>query len=253
MLLKDIIDIIESVAPLSSQADWDNSGLQIGHNDADVASVLLCTDVTEAVMDEAIRKNCQLILSHHPLLFHPLSTIQGRTFQERVTLKAIRHDISIYSSHTPMDRYQHGTSGYMAKRLGITDYHTLSDDGYGVIGNLPHPLTVEEMLAATKHAFRTTAIRYTLPDKKTISRVACGSGACADFMEDAIGQGADAFISADYKHHQFLQAEGRIMLLDIGHFESEQWIKQIYSDLLKDSPVRLLCADADKSPVMAYC
>lgn len=152
-----------------------------------------------------------------------------------------------------MDRYLHGTSGYMAQRLGITDYQTLSDDGYGVIGNLPHPLTVEEMLAATKRAFRTTAIRYTLPDKKTISRVACGSGACADFIEDAIGLGADAFISADYKHHQFLQAEGRIMLLDIGHFESEQWIKQIYSDLLKDSPVRLLCADADKSPVMAYC
>lgn len=252
MLLKDIIDIIESAAPLSTQAEWDNSGLQIGHNDADIASVLCCTDVTEAVVAEAIRERCQLILSHHPLLFHPLRTIQGLTFQERVAEQAIRHGICIYSSHTPMDVYLHGVSGRMAEQLGVTDYQPLTEEGYGVIGNLPKPLTAEELLSEVKAKFHTSAIRYTQSVRMTVSRVAFGGGACAEFLETAIAGGADAFISSDFKHHEFLQADGRIMVLDIGHFESEQFIKDIYRELLKDAPVQLHYATTDKSPVSAY-
>ena len=252
MLLKDIIDIIESVAPLSTQAEWDNSGLQIGHNDADIASVLCCTDVTEVVLEEAIREHCQLILTHHPLLFDPLSTIQGLTFQQRVAEKAIRHDICVYSSHTPMDRWLRGISGHMAEQLGITDYQFLTPEGYGVIGDLSKPLQADELLALVKQQFHTTAIRYTRPVRPTVSRVAFGGGACAEFLENAIEGGADAFISSDFKHHQFLQGDGRIMLLDIGHFESEQFIKDIYRNLLKDAPIKLLYATTDKSPVMAF-
>ena len=252
MLLKDIIDIIESVAPLSTQAEWDNSGLQVGHNDADIASVLCCTDVTEAVVDEAIQKNCGLILSHHPLLFHPLKTIQGLTFQQRVVGKAIRHNICIYSSHTPMDVYLYGISGHMAIQLGVADYQPLTPEGYGVIGNLPEPLKPEELLRQVKQAFHTTAIRYTQPVKTTVSRVAFGGGACAEFLDLAIEQGAEAFISSDFRHHEFLQADGNIMILDIGHFESEQFIKDIYRDLLKTAPIQLTYASTDKSPVAAY-
>ena len=252
MLLKDIIDIIESAAPLSTQAEWDNSGLQIGHNDADIACVLCCTDVTEAVVDEAIEKHCQLILSHHPLLFHPLSTIQGLTFQERVTEKAIRHDICVYSSHTPMDRWVRGISGRMAEQLGIVEYQPLTPEGYGVIGDLQKPMEAEELLALVKEKFHTTAIRYTRPVSRTVSRVALGGGACGEFAENAIEAGADAFISADFKHHEFLQADGRIMILDIGHFESEQFIKDIYRELLKGAPITLHYAEADKSPVLAF-
>lgn len=252
MLLKNIIDIIESVAPLSSQAEWDNSGLQVGRGDAEIACALLCTDVTEAVMDEAIRKGCQLVLTHHPLLFNPLSTIQGLTFQERVVEKAIRHGICIYSSHTPMDRWLHGISGRMAEKLGISEYDFLTEDQYGVVGNLPEPLSPETLLEEVKQQFHTSAIRYTKPAKSVITRVAFGGGACSEFIEEAITKGADAFITADWKHHQFLQADGRIMVLDIGHFESEQFVKELYRELLKDAPVRLLDAEADKSPVAAY-
>ena len=252
MLLKDIIDIIESVAPLSTQAEWDNSGLQVGHNDADIASVLCCTDVTEAVVDEAIKEHCELILSHHPLLFHGLKTIQGLTFQERVVMKAIRHGICIYSSHTPMDVYLHGVSGHMAMQLGVADYQPLTPEGYGVIGNLPKPFAADELLAQVKQQFHTSAIRYTRPVKSTVSRVAFGGGACAEFLETAIQQQADAFISSDFRHHEFLQADGRIMILDIGHFESEQFIKDIYRDLLQSAPLRLLFAQTDRSPVAAY-
>ena len=252
MLLKNIIDIIESVAPLSSQAEWDNSGLQVGRGDAEIACALLCTDVTEAVMDEAIRKGCQLVLTHHPLLFNPLSTIQGLTFQERVVEKAIRHGICIYSSHTPMDRWLHGISGRMAEKLGISEYTFLTEDQYGVVGNLPQPLSPETLLEEVKQQFHTSAIRYTKPTKNMITRVAFGGGACSEFIEEAIVKGADAFITADFKHHQFLQADGRIMVLDIGHFESEQFIKELYRELLKDAPVQLMDAEADKSPVAAY-
>ena len=252
MILKDIIDIIESAAPLSTQAEWDNSGLQIGHRDAEIASVLLCTDVTEAVVDEAISRGCQLILSHHPLLFQPLHMIQGLTFQERVTERAIRHDICIYSSHTPMDVYRCGISAKMAEQLAVTDCQPLTPDGFGVIGNLPKPMRPEELLQEVKERFHTSAIRYTQPVGQTISRVAFGGGACAEFLETAIEQGAEAFISSDFRHHEFLQADGRIMILDIGHFESEQFIKDIYRELLTPAPLQLYNAEADRSPVKAY-
>ena len=252
MLLKNITDIIESVAPLSSQAEWDNSGLQVGRGDAEIACALLCTDVTEAVIDEAIAKGCQLVLTHHPLLFDPLSTIQGRTFQERVVEKAIRAGISIYSSHTPMDRWLQGISGRMAEKLGISEYAFLTDEQYGVVGNLPEPLSPEALLEKVKKQFHASAIRYTKPTKDVIRRVAFGGGACSEFIEEAIAHGADAFITADFKHHQFLQADGRIMVLDIGHFESEQFVKELYRELLQGTPVQLIDAEADKSPVLAY-
>ncbi len=168
-------------------------------------------------------------------------------------MKAIRHNICIYSSHTPMDRYLHGISGRMAEQLGITDYQFLTDDRYGVVGYLPQPLTPEQLLQQVKQAFGTTAIRYTRPVGSIISKVAFGGGACAEFIDEAIAQRADAFITADFKHHQFLQADGNIMVLDIGHFESEHAITAIYQELLSDAPVRVLCAQTDKSPVMAYC
>lgn len=256
MLLKDIIDIIESVAPLSQQEAWDNSGLQIGHNDADITSVLCCTDVTEAVMDEAIAKGCQLVLTHHPLLFHGLKTIQGRTFQERVAEKAIRHGVAVYSAHTSMDVWLHGVSGRMAEKIGIRDYRILSPTGehigLGVIGNLPEPLSVEALLQRVKDAFHVGAIRYTRPTKQMVSRIALGGGACGEFMEEAAQQGADVFISAEFKHHELLQAEGRIMLMDIGHFESEQFTKELFAELLANQPLQVHFADADQSPTLVY-
>ena len=256
MILKDIIDIIESVAPLSGQESWDNSGLQIGHKEADIASVLCCTDVTEAIIDEAIAKGCNLVLSHHPLLFHGLKTIQGLTFQERVVEKALRAAICVYSSHTAMDVYLHGVSGRMAEKIGITDYRILvptgEDIGLGVIGDLQTPVSIDRFLALVKEAFHVPAIRYTRPAGDTIRRVALGGGACGEYFEEALAQGADAFVSAEFKHHELLAADGRIMLLDIGHFESEQYTKELFRELLADAPVNVLFAEADKSPINVY-
>lgn len=251
MSVQEIIDIIENVAPLCQQESWDNSGLQIGQRDGIVSSALLCTDVTDAVVDEAIAKGCELIISHHPLLFRGLKHIEGVTCAERCAIKAIKNNIAIYSSHTSMDSYLHGVSGHMAERLGISDYKILvgEDSGLGVIGNLPEPMPLQAFLEQTKKAFSAPVLKYTEGFKRTISKVAICGGAGAEFTEEAIRQGADAYLSADFKYHEFQQADGRITLVDIGHFESEQYTKEVFQHLLKDSGIKIIMAETDKSPI----
>ena len=141
MLLRAIIDSIESVAPRSAQEQWDNSGMQIGDTGREINSVLLTTDVTTEVVNEAIERGCQLIISHHPLLFHGLKQICGETAQQRIVETAIRHQIAIYSAHTSLDSVMGGINTRLADKLGIKNYHILvpsSDEktGLGVIGPL---------------------------------------------------------------------------------------------------------------------
>lgn len=256
MLLKQIIDMIESVAPLSGQMEWDNSGLQIGHMDADITSVLCCTDVTEAVMDEAIQMGCGLVLSHHPLLFHGLKTIAGATYQERVVEKAILHGVAVYSAHTSLDVVLRGVSARMADKLGVENYRILSptgspEVGLGVVGMLPKPLPVADFLQRVKDTFHVGAIRYTAPARTTIRTVALAGGACGDLWEEALRSGADAYISAEFHHHELLAAAaGQMMVLDIGHFESEQFTKEIFRDILAPVGLTVSMAQADVSPIL---
>ncbi len=259
MILRELINIIESVAPLSIQEEWDNSGLQIGNWEIEVSSVLLCTDISEPIVEEAIEKGCQLIISHHPLLFRGLKTIQGKTATERCVVKAIENHIAIYSSHTAMDCYLHGVSGRMAEKLGITNYAILSpasaEAGLGVIGNLPHPLSLEQLLENVKTTFHTPVVRYTnAHSSQLITRIALCGGAGSEFVGEAIVQGADVFISADFKYHEFQQAEGRIVVMDIGHFESEQFTKEIFQELIQQSApeITTILAENDKSPIRIY-
>ena len=171
MLLQHIIDIIESVAPLRWQEEWDNSGLQVGNRNADVNKVLLATDVTESVVSEAIALKCDLIISHHPLIFHPLKQLCGQTPQARCAETAIKNNIAIYSSHTAMDSWLNGVSGRMAEKIGINDYHILQPTGQdelihglGVIGQLPRPITLTELLQLVKTAFEAPVLRQDVLD-----------------------------------------------------------------------------------------
>ena len=268
MLLNEIIDIIESAAPLPLQESWDNSGLQIGHKDADVTTVLLCTDVTECVMQEAVAVGAQLIISHHPLLFHGLKTISGGTPQQRIAECAIRHGIAVYSSHTAMDVQPGGVSGYMAQLLGIDSYTILSpagaETGLGVIGDMEEPLSLQAFLERLSSVFRQQCIRYSRggAEHRPVRRVALVGGAGAEFIPDAIEQGADAFVSADIKHHDFTDYLGTIPVIDIGHFESEQHTKDIFRRLLTGqqghptgqphAPLTILNAESDQSPTLWF-
>ena len=125
MKVKEITDAIEAVAPLYLQESWDNSGMQVGDLDSEVTGVLLCTDVREEIVDEAIERGANMIISHHPLLFRGLKKIVGRSYQERIVAKAIKNDITIYCAHTNMDCAVGGVNFKMAEKLGMTGVRVL--------------------------------------------------------------------------------------------------------------------------------
>ena len=149
MKIREITDAIERYAPLRLQEDWDNAGIQVGNADDDITGVLLCTDPTETVIAEAIDRGFNLVISHHPLIFHGLKKIMGRTPVERAVAMAIKHDITVYSAHTNMDSAWQGVSFRMAEKIGMTDVefldgspvdpygaHDSATAGCGVIGNI---------------------------------------------------------------------------------------------------------------------
>ena len=259
MILQDIINIIESVAPLSYQEAWDNSGLQVGDRNAEVNRALLTVDVTESVVDEAISLGCDLIVSHHPLLFRGLKQLTGSTPQERCVEKAIRHGIAIYSAHTSMDSYLHGVSGRMAEKLGIANYRVLipsaqdAEVGLGVIGDLAEAMDNEAFVAQVAQVFSMpgAALRWVEGGKMQVKKVALCGGAGAEFLEEAIAQGADAFVSADFKYHELQSADQRITVVDMDHWVSEHFTREIFDELLAKH-VSTCVASADKSPVKYY-
>ena len=259
MILKDIVHSIESVVPLSFQEEWDNSGLQVGNRNAEIKAALLTVDVTESVVDEAISLGCNLIVSHHPLLFRGLKHLTGSTPQERCVEKAIRHNIAIYSAHTSMDSYLHGVSGRMAEKLGITDYHILIPSttqpqaGLGVIGKLPQPMNNETFVNHVANVFATknAALRWVEGANNEVQTVAICGGAGAEFVEAAIAQGADAFVSADFKYHELQGAYQRITVVDMDHWVSEHFTREIFEELLSPH-IKTHMAHTDHSPVK-YC
>ena len=257
MILQDIINIIESVAPLSYQESWDNSGLQVVDRNAELNAALLTVDVTESVVNEAIALGCDLIVSHHPLLFRGLKQITGYTPQERCVLKAIQHNIAIYSAHTSMDSWLHGVSGKMAEKLGVKEYRILSESqdnvGLGVIGMLPEPMRVQEFVAHVAKVFdiEGAGLRYVEGKEERVQKIAICGGAGADLVNEAIAQSADVYVSADFKYHEMQAAAGQIAVVDMDHWVSEHFTREIFEQLL--SPyIHTHVAKADKSPVQYW-
>ncbi|MES2701342.1 MAG: Nif3-like dinuclear metal center hexameric protein [Bacteroidota bacterium] len=344
MLVKDIIRAIEDYAPTVYQESYDNSGLQVGDTDAEVTGVLISLDVTEAIVEEALKRGCSMIVAHHPLIFSGLKRISGRTYVERVVMKAIKNDISIYAAHTNLDNVYNGVNAKIAEKLGLINTRVLTTKrgmlsklytyapqavadkvrdamfaagagtigrykqcsfntsgtgtykpdkdanpaigtaggerewvdevkievivekhqesavmqalfaahpyeevayeliplpnanqelGAGMIGNLPLPMPEGDFLAMLKSVMRAGCIRYTEVGGKSITKVAVCGGSGSFLLPDAIRAGADVFITADFKYHQFFDAEGKIIIADIGHYESEQYTCEIFEDILR--------------------
>ncbi len=258
MLLKSIIDIIESVAPQSAQEEWDNSGMQIGDPERDIQSVLLTTDVTEDVVNEAIECGCQLIISHHPLLFHGLKQLCGQTPQARMATAAIKHNIAIYSAHTSLDSVAGGINTRLADLIGIANYHFLVPSrepypgvarGLGVIGKMVQPMEYSTFLTHVRDTLSATYVRYTRPARERIETVALCGGSGVEFIDEAIRQGADAYITADCKYHEMQDADGQIGLIDIDHWISERHARDIFRDILVPSGIRYYISQKDKTPI----
>ena len=342
MTVKSICELIEEVAPLALQESYDNAGLLVGNSQMEVTSVLVCIDITEEVIEEAIQKNCNLIISHHPLIFSSLKRLTGQNEVQRCVAKAIKNDIAIYAAHTNLDNVLEGVNGKIAEKIGLVNPRILQPKqnallklityvprlhsysvrqalfnvGAGEIGNydscsfnmegvgtfqandsakpfvgnanelhsepetrieviLPeylkfkvlevllktHPyeepaydfialqnswnqvgagligeLEVEEdelfFLNRIKTIFNQPGIRYTNLLNKKIKRVAVCGGSGSSFLSDAISAKADVYISGDFKYHEFFDAQNRILIADIGHFESEQFTKDIFFEII---------------------
>ena len=235
--------------------------MQVGDTGRDIHSVLLTTDVTPDVVEEAVMLGCELIVSHHPLLFHGLKQVCGQTPQARVVETAIRHNIAIYSAHTSLDSVIGGINTRLADKLGITDYRILmpsagsgqhSEQGLGVIGRLPQPMDYDGFIAHIRDSLDCTYVRYTRPKNTQIQTVALCGGSGAEFIGEAIAQGADAYITADCKYHEFQDADGAIGLIDIDHWYSERHARDIFRDIIE--PLGLTChiSKADKTPISIH-
>lgn len=241
MRISDVIAAIEAYAPPSLQEGYDNTGYQVGDPGAEASGALLCIDVTEGIIDEAKAKGANLIVSHHPLLFHGVKCVTGRNRPERVLAKAIRAGVTVYSSHTAMDATYGGVSWRMAAKLGLVDAEVLVPShpgaitGLGAVGNLRQALTAEQLASFVKQAFGCKCLRMSRPNSGlAIKRVALCGGAAAEFLPNAIESGAQAYITADCKLNHFIDHAPDILLIDAGHFETEVCTKEIFFDILTE-------------------
>ncbi len=228
--------------------------MQVGDTGRDIRSVLLTTDVTPDVVNEAIMLGCDLIVSHHPLLFHGLKQVCGQTPQARIVETAIKHDIAIYSAHTSLDSVIGGINTRLADKLGVTGYRLLvtgesSETGLGVIGRLEKLMDYSDFIGFIRDTLDCTYVRYTRPAKTQIQTVALCGGSGAEFIGEAIKQGADVYITADCKYHEFQDADGVIGLIDIDHWISERHARDIFRDMIAPLGVTCFISKADKTPI----
>ena len=361
MQIKDVTNYIEQLAPLANAESFDNVGLLVGNYTTEVTGVLITLDTLEKTVDEAIAKNCNLIVSFHPIIFSGLKKLNGNNYVERVVLKAIKNDIAIYATHTALDNVNNGVSARMCEVLGIKNYKTLipkkgiikklttyapnteaeeirkalfnvgagsignydncsfnfngqgsykgneasnpvvgekgqlmfeeetcititfeshleskvlkalfnthsyeevayeittlenvhQQVGMGMIGDLPKAMLEKDFLQFVKTTFKTGCVRHSELLNKKIKKVAVLGGSGSFAIKNAIRQGADAYISADFKYHEFFQAEKRILLADVGHYESEQFTKNLLVEYLnkKFSTFAIILSEESTNPI----
>ena len=240
MKIKEITKFLEGYAPLQYQESYDNCGLIVGNENAETKDVLITLDCTEEVIDEAIEKDCNLIITHHPIIFNGLKKLNGSNYIERTVIKAIKNDLAIYTIHTNLDNVHNGVSAKIAKILGLENCKVLAPNpnfqnqqvGLGIIGELKEPIKTSKFLINIKTTMQTNCIRHTSLVKEEIKRVAVCGGSGSVLLKNAKTADADIFISADFKYHDFFDAEKDIVIADIGHYESEQFTKDLIYDLL---------------------
>ncbi len=342
--IKEVTDYLETIAPRSYQESYDNSGLITGDSSWAVKGILVSLDCLETIVEEAIQTNCNLIVSHHPILFRGLKKLTGQNYIERTLIKAIKHDIAIYAIHTNLDNVYEGVNKKIAEKIGlknlqvlapksnslmklttfipkesketvvgalhlagagnIGDYkncsfqligegtfmptgnakpaigevgklerveemrvevifsehlktkvlsvllethpyeevayylHRLENEnqevGAGMIGDLDTPTELLAFLNRLKTSMNTACIRHTASINKKISKVALCGGSGSFLLPNAIAAAADIYISADFKYHEFFDADSKIVIADIGHYESEQYTKDLLVEVLKE-------------------
>jgi dinuclear metal center YbgI/SA1388 family protein len=342
MKVEDIARCLEDFAPLSMQEDYDNCGLLIGNAHDHVNGVLICLDVTEEVIQEAVERSCNMIVAHHPMIFKGIKSLTAKNTTEKLIIRCIQEKIAVYAMHTNLDNHRLGVNAEIARRLGLERTRILrpmsdqllklvvfvprahhkavsqalfeagagqlgaydlchffaegtgtfrplegaqpfvgstgsmhneqevraefvvgrhhinrvlstlrnvhpyeevafdlipldnlhADMGAGMIGELSHPMEEEAFLEKVKSTFQCGCIKHTIFLGKKVRKIALCGGSGQFLLKDAVAQGADVFVSADFKYHEYFDAERDILVLDIGHYESEQFTIQLIADIL---------------------
>lgn len=243
MKLSELIQFLHAIAPDHLQEDYDNAGLITGHQDMDIKGVLVCLDAIESIVDEAISLGCNVIIAHHPIIFRGLKKLNGNNYIERTVIKAIKNDIAIFAVHTNLDNvYISGVNTKIAEKIGLKDVSILAPKGdityrsmpvgAGIIGNTVVTYETMDFLHHLKSSMELKIIKHTILCKKEINKVAVCGGSGGFLLNHAKKQGADIFITSDYKYHEYFDADGDIIIADIGHFESEKYTIDLLYDLI---------------------
>jgi dinuclear metal center YbgI/SA1388 family protein len=253
--IKQVLSALERFAPLPLQESWDNAGLQLGLTEAEVSGALLCLDVNETIIDEAISKGCNLIVSHHPLLFRGLKQISGADYVQRCVIKAIKHDVVIVSMHTNMDNALGGVNFKIAERLGATVLNGSAAEMEKtplVLAELSQPMDARSFVELIKKQFHCKCVQCNALLERPVRKVAICGGAGDFLLPDAISQGADAFITGEMHYHQYFGHDQDIQICVIGHYQSEQFTSEIFRDIIqKECPgVRTEITETNTNPIV---
>ncbi len=259
MKVKDIASAIESFAPLSIQESWDNSGLIIGSPEQEVHGVLLGFDCTADLVDEAVERGADMIVTHHPLIFGGIKKISPEDPVGLAVMKAAAAGVAVYAAHTTADKVLGGVSGAMARRLELKDIQVLDEEpggyGLGAVGNLATPMSGVQFIEYVKSKFGLKMVRCSHVPDVPVSRVAMCGGSGGSLIDNARGAGAQAYLCGDISYHHFFTTKD-FMVIDIGHFEGEVEIVEILFSLLrKKFPNFAICTSVrleTSNPVYYY-
>ena len=259
MKIKEVLSALERFAPLPLQESWDNAGLQVGLTETEVSGALLCLDVTEKIVDEAMRKGCNLIVSHHPLLFRGLKTISDLTDVQRTVMKAICNGLCVISMHTNMDNAKGGVNFRIARKLGLAHVEFLApktvdgvESGSGIVGTLQEPMASDDFVLTVKKAFGVECAMCNELLRRPIKRVALCGGAGDFLLDEAVKNQADAFITGEMHYHQYFGYEQQIQICVIGHYQSEQYTAEIFEEIIRETcpEVRTEVAETCTNPIL---
>ena len=264
-----VVDALEHYAPLPLQEGYDNAGLQVGLTEAvEVSGALLCLDVTEAVVDEAIRKGCNLIVSHHPLIFRKLARISDENYVQRTVRKAIKNDITIVSMHTNMDAAKGGVNFKIAEKLGLRNLRFFGGEkeidgvkgGEGVIGEITDEtdalhadgIAADDLVLMLRERFQAECVQCNQLLRRPIRKVALCGGAGSFLLDAAIAAGADAFITGEMHYHEFFVHEQEIQICVIGHYQSEQFTSEIFRSIITEKCPGVKCeiSEINTNPII---
>ena len=247
--VREVMNALENFAPLPLQESYDNAGLQVGLTEAEVSGVLLCLDVTEEVILEAVELGCNLIVSHHPLLFRGLKVLSDTDMVQRCVRMAVQNDINIYAAHTNLDSAIDGVNYAIAERLGLMDVELIQQRkvpvhsdarermvlaGNGVIGYLPEGEDSLVFLQRVKQAFGVECLMHNELLQRPIQCVAICGGAGDFLLDEAIRLKADAFLTGEMHYHQYFGHSQQIQIGVLGHYQSEQYTTDILRSVIED-------------------